>query len=1157
MCSENTSHKFCIFHGSSTMDWIITTVFLSVLKTALCFNIDPVAWKSWTNNDAGFGHQVVQRQSDLSVLVSAPLAQYTPNRRGKIYKCSGASCQDIQVQVPDFAVNMSLGLTMTINPDTKKTMACGPTIPKDCKSITMYRGACFQINQMNAVESTVPSSLEECRTQADIAFLLDGSGSVSSTDFTTMKNFVKRLVRAFVGKDTQFAVAQFSFSPTVHYFFDNFFSSGSWEYNIDRIQQLTGGTYTARAIKYVVQNIFTQARGSRSNVKKILIVITDGVSHDRTELPNAANEAESQKIVRFAIGVGSAFSNTGARWELDTIASNPPANHVFQVQNFNALEVIRQTLQDKIFSIEGSQTSGESLKMEMAQEGFSAAYVPGGYQMAIVGANQWKGGFQRYTFNGWKSSTYEPSYVEPDSYMGYSMAVAKTMQGILTVVGAPRYQHRGVVMAVKENNVNQKIDPFPWQFQTGEYFGAEVCAMDLDGDSYTDLILISAPMYKDTDREGRVYVCTLSGLSVECRLDSPVVLRGDVSDIGRFGSSLAALPDLNEDRFSDLAVGAPLENDGQGSIYIFHGEGGGRISLTYSQRIAGSEVQSGLKFFGMSISQLSFDLSGDSLPDLAVGSKGKVVLLRSKPIVKVEAKVSFSPNVIPTQNTDCKAPLENTAEICFTMTKLSTLSTAQARIDYTLTLDATRKVPNNRAYIRDKQREETGSVTINLDQKQCLRVNFFIEACPEDALNALSNELRFTFDGLPSSTNLKPSLSQPAQTTTLHPLGFEINCGTDNKCVDNLKVDFNFTSSLEVKVGIDELLDVTVSVENSEENSYNSRVILTYPAGLSFRKFTSLQGRIECSSLDSEDGLSRGKTDCTIDKPIFKSKTKAFFVVSYGIDTNSQLERRIFVTANATSGNQDHSSSSELYKMKAIDVKFSIFVTFESSLTYNNFTFGKNDLQKPVQQSVVVTNDIRALNFTVVIKVPVKLGDKDIWVDLSNLQIPDCQRDIDEEPNVKDFVARIQENKVVDCSVAKCRVFKCNRFMRRLESTKYTVSANLSSGWIEQIGLRSAKFLLTSTASMEYDRNQYIFFSTGSNNNPPIRKIETEVEVYPEPDFTKEIVGGSLGGLALLALITAGLYKAGFFKSKYKEMIAEDEAADNPGVDGPTTDQQA
>lgn len=72
---------------------------------------------------------------------------------------------------------------------------------------------------------------------------------------------------------------------------------------------------------------------------------------------------------------------------------------MFQVDNFGALEKIRESLQEKIFSIEGrdfiqhqqtavssiteysclvifagSQTSGESLKMEMSQVGFSAAY---------------------------------------------------------------------------------------------------------------------------------------------------------------------------------------------------------------------------------------------------------------------------------------------------------------------------------------------------------------------------------------------------------------------------------------------------------------------------------------------------------------------------------------------------------------------------------------------------------------------------------------------------------------------------------------------------------------------------------------------------------------------------------------------------------------
>lgn len=61
------------------------------------------------------------------------------------------------------------------------------------------------------------------------------------------------------------------------------------------------------------------------------------------------------------------------------------------------------------------------------------------------------------------------------------------------------------------------------------------------------------------------------------------MLRGDENEQGRFGSSLAVLPDINADGLNDLAIGAPLENDGHGSIYIFHGEGMGSIGLTFSQ----------------------------------------------------------------------------------------------------------------------------------------------------------------------------------------------------------------------------------------------------------------------------------------------------------------------------------------------------------------------------------------------------------------------------------------------------------------------------------------------------------------------------------------------------------------------------------------------
>ena len=46
--------------------------------------------------------------------------------------------------------------------------------------------------------------------------------------------------------------------------------------------------------------------------------------------------------------------------------------------------------------------------------------------------------------------------------------------------------------------------------QIGAYFGAEVCVVDLDGDSNTDLILASAPMHTEGGREGKVFVYKLT-----------------------------------------------------------------------------------------------------------------------------------------------------------------------------------------------------------------------------------------------------------------------------------------------------------------------------------------------------------------------------------------------------------------------------------------------------------------------------------------------------------------------------------------------------------------------------------------------------------------------------------------------------------------------
>ena len=56
--------------------------------------------------------------------------------------------------------------------------------------------------------------------------------------------------------------------------------------------------------------------------------------------------------------MGSAFVDPDAVEELHTIASKPSKDHVFRVDNFDALQGIQNQLQEKIFAIEGTGEPG-------------------------------------------------------------------------------------------------------------------------------------------------------------------------------------------------------------------------------------------------------------------------------------------------------------------------------------------------------------------------------------------------------------------------------------------------------------------------------------------------------------------------------------------------------------------------------------------------------------------------------------------------------------------------------------------------------------------------------------------------------------------------------------------------------------------------------
>ncbi|XP_067225486.1 integrin alpha-X-like isoform X2 [Chanodichthys erythropterus] len=1104
-------HKFCI-----------RLCIFCASQSVMAFNIDPVTWKTFTapspsqSQNVAFGYKVIQK--DTSLLVSDPLIQLSQTQKGQIYCCAvtEGNCKPLPIPVTNEAVNMSLGLSMSIDPQSSRAVVCGPTIPKNCDAITTYNGMCFKINPDNTVSRPVPETLRDCPSQTDIAFLLDGSGSVSSVDFDKMKDFVIEMIKSFIDCDTQFQRVK---------------DAMWWQNEVNRISQQKGWTYTAAAIRHLVNELFVSSGGARPSASTILVVITDGESTDPNDLTAAVQQAQDKNIIRYAIGVGNAFNSDRARRELATIASLPSNNYAFQVTDFDALKSIREKLKENIIAIEGTQTSGDSSQMEFAQDGFSAALTSNTDMiMTAVGAFQWKGGYQLYKPND--NSTVFQAGTEHDSYLGYSLAIATMSGAKYAVMGAPRHKHKGqvTVSRIDRSDVKQLDPPKP---QIGSYFGAEVCAVDLNKDSNTDLLLVSAPTYTESDREGKVFVYIFTPQSNFTFSDTLVGMAGQR---GRFGSSLASPADLDGDGFMDVLVGAPLEEDGQGSIYIFNGRDG-EINSKYSQRIVGSSVRSGLRFFGISLSQSSLDQSQDGLPDIAVGSKGAVLLLRSRPIMLLETKVTYNPTKIPTSETD--QSLENTMKVCFTMRpyrhRIRDLST---NINYTIMLDAMRQ--KYRANFSPENRLLSNVLKIGLNAETCGSHRFFIDAFSEDALNPVSNQLMFTFDGLPSRSmqNIKPILLPEIKTTTDHSLDFEINCGHDDICVDDLRMDFNFSGSSNIEVGIMQEINVTVFVENRGENSYNTLFTLKYPFGLSYRRITSKQGRVECESPDSEQKGSFGETTCHISKPILKGNAQAVFLITYSINKASTFDQSVTFTAQINSGNEQHSQTSQLFRQKSIGVKYAISIALirhEDSSLHIHFTAQKNDSDKPVKQILKVENDFRELTFKVFIRVPVILGVKAIWTD-KNFLIPDCVKQRDERPIVTDFVEVIKKDHVVNCSVAVCTVFSCDVNLIKNEWKLYYISGNVSSGWIEQTGLRAVMFELVSSVSLDYDKSKYIFFSSDSQHTAPSLQINTQVEVYEEPNLTKEIIGGVIGGLAVL---TAAFYKAGFFKSQYKQILLE------------------
>ncbi|KAB1263498.1 Integrin alpha-X [Camelus dromedarius] len=171
--------------------------------------------------------------------------------------------------------------------------------------------------------------------------------------------------------------------------------------------------------------------------------------------------------------------------------------------------------------------------------------------------------------------------------------------------------------------------------------------------------------------------------------------------------------------------------------------------------------------------------------------------------------------------------------------------------------------------------------------------------------------------------------------------------------------------------------------------------------------------------------------------------------------------------------------------------------------------------------------------------VPVKLNRVAVWKDVEvfHPQNPFIQcsseRIVHRE---SDFLTHFWKNPVLDCSIADCLRFRCDiPSFGVQEELDFILKGNLSFDWVSQT--LQKKVVVVSVAEITFDRSVY----SQLPGQEAFLRAQTELvlEKYEVHNPGPIIVGSTVGGLLLLALITAVLYKVGFFKRQYKEMMEE------------------
>ncbi|GAA6106323.1 integrin alpha-E isoform X2 [Tachysurus ichikawai] len=1087
-------------------------LFITEIYTALGFNIYTEPVGNFTNDDPLFGQTIIQSQDGL----------YVPSpTSGDVFRCKENICSSMNIADVTKGLTPIASVASSLKEDEEHFLVCNQVRTRN-SSTEYFNGNCTFISDDQEKSKIYPVKLvldlqnpnatknnnnnnnnnryqasrmsqdksrkrraEEDDTIADddeededagteIAFVLDGSRSIEPEDFVRAKDFISNVMKNVWTTcfSCNFAIVQFGRDIRTELSLQENNDSNYALDKVKNIKQLGAITKTASALYHVLTDIFVPQNGSKKNAKKMIILLSDGeMLGDPRNLSDVLNMPQMNGITRYAIGVGSEVLNTPkAIKEMIEIAGS--SERFFNVSNYAALEKILSSLENSIIAIEGLQ-KGAGFEFQLAEAGFSSHITrDGSILFGAVGAYDWSGGIILTRHNNEPVTFFNASKEEPRfSYLGYSVTSATTDSKTLYISGAPRYNLTGAVFIFDGNNQDILQGD-----QVGSYFGSVLCVVDINK---TDYLLVGAPHFHVKGEEGKVLIYKLNKGKFEKEASE---LRGLENYIrARFGSAIADIGDIDGNSFRDVAVGAPLEENDAGCVYIFNGLEDG-INNQFSQRITPSDFSFKLVHFGQAVSVMPS--AENKQPVISVGSEGVITLFKTTPVIIIKPAIKVDHKIIPLdkQNTEDSSKFILKLTICFN-TPRGDIKSGELPLEYNIDLDSG-KEQKRLVYIKP----QGGKMRFNLKNTQtCIEDRDMTYLGCSDCYSPIKIRVNFTL--IPSSTTPIRVLDAFSPTEATEEIVFERDC-RDQQCKAEISLNKSKLSHAIVVIGSSQTVDIKFDLMNSGDNSYMTTLTLTYPEMLSFKK--------------SEGGTCEDKNDihqivCKLLHPIFKRNEQTSVTISWQ-PINRKTNGTASITAHLTGGNNgsellDYKTYSFTVK-KALEVqligtvmpnRLNITAEEESSTQLLNFNFklqGQNTYNAKITVTITIEN--HTSKSQIIIK---------------STQPKNCTPPSD---------GKIMKTYQVVCTMTKLHEIniKAETQIRDIQGQSERISAK---------------------GQITFDESIYDGTNIRTREQADVLLVKLTVV-----KSTALIVGSSIGGFVLLIFIIIILFKCGFFRRRHK-----------------------